>query len=102
MLEEKMERLDYLYNMLEKEEPSLLGFDQIYMINLERRPDRRFKMRGCFEELGIKYKYVPAVDGKLVDSKFVACQICQINFETLLCKLGWSDTANKISYLPEN
>ena len=64
MLEEKMERLDYLYNMLEKEEPSLLGFEQIYMINLERRPDRRFKMRGCFEELGIKYKYVPAVDGK--------------------------------------
>ena len=78
-----MERLDYLYNMLEKVEPSLLGFDQIYMINLERRPDRRFKMRGCFEELGIQYKYVPAVDGKWVDSKFVAYQIDQINFETL-------------------
>ena len=64
MLEEKMKRLDSLWNMLEKQEPSLLGFDQIYMINLDRRPDRRFKMISCFEELGIKFKWVPAVDGK--------------------------------------
>ncbi len=63
-LEEKMKRVDYLWNMLEKKEPSLLGFDQIYMINLERRPDRRSKMFDCLEELGMKFKWVPAVDGK--------------------------------------
>ena len=61
---EKMEYLEYLHSMLEKQEPNLMGFDQIYMVNLERRPDRHFKMVSCFEELGIKFKWVPAVDGR--------------------------------------
>ena len=37
---------------------------QVYMINLKRRPDRYDKMVRCFEELGIDFKYVEAVDGK--------------------------------------
>lgn len=37
---------------------------QVYMINLKRRPDRRKKMEECFEEIGIDYQYVEAVDGK--------------------------------------
>ncbi|KAK7094496.1 procollagen galactosyltransferase 1-like [Littorina saxatilis] len=41
-----------------------LGFDQVYMINLERRPDRRERMVNAFEILGIDAKLVPAVDGK--------------------------------------
>lgn len=36
------------------------------MINLERRPDRRIMMEKALGELGIEYKYVPAVDGKYV------------------------------------
>lgn len=41
-----------------------LGFDQVYMINLERRPDRRERMVNAFDILGIDAKLVPAVDGK--------------------------------------
>jgi collagen beta-1,O-galactosyltransferase len=40
--------------------------DNVYMINLERRPDRRTKMDTCLNELGIKYQWVKAVDGKKV------------------------------------
>ena len=43
-----------------------LGVDEVYMINLERRPDRRLKMDACFAELGVDYKWVKAVDGKKV------------------------------------
>lgn len=43
---------------------SKLGFDQIYLVNLKRRPDRLKRMQACFEELGIDYKLIEAVDGK--------------------------------------
>ncbi|ELU06820.1 hypothetical protein CAPTEDRAFT_153006 [Capitella teleta] len=45
---------------------SKLGFDQIYVINLERRPDRRVKMEQCLQELGVDHKMVNAVDGKKI------------------------------------
>ncbi|XP_065300447.1 glycosyltransferase 25 family member-like isoform X6 [Dermacentor albipictus] len=41
-----------------------LGFDQVYLINLERRPERRKRMEYCFEELGVAFKFIAAVDGK--------------------------------------
>ena len=41
-----------------------LGVDNVYLINLERRHDRREKMEACFKVLGIKYQLMPAVDGK--------------------------------------
>ena len=41
-----------------------LGVDNIYLINLERREDRKRKMDNCFDELGIKYEWIKAVDGK--------------------------------------
>lgn len=40
------------------------GFDQIYLINLERRPDRLRKMNYALRELGIDAKLISAVDGK--------------------------------------
>lgn len=39
-------------------------FDNIFMINLKRRPDRRKRMNQCFDELGLKVQTVDAVDGK--------------------------------------
>eukprot|EP00794_Sanderia_malayensis_P015863 gene15863-17461_t len=41
-----------------------LGFDEIYMINLARRPDRRKKMLMSFEELGFLANEQDAVDGR--------------------------------------
>ncbi len=34
-----------------RREKDLLGVDQVYLINLERRKDRRDKMEFCFDEL---------------------------------------------------
>ncbi|XP_031561834.1 procollagen galactosyltransferase 2-like isoform X2 [Actinia tenebrosa] len=40
-----------------------LGLDEIYMINLKRRPLRRRRMLASLKELGIDVKLVDAVDG---------------------------------------
>ncbi|KAM7543262.1 hypothetical protein Aperf_G00000013533 [Anoplocephala perfoliata] len=53
-----------LERFIEVPEPSLLGFDQIYLINLERRPDRLRKMNYALREQGIKAKLIRATDGK--------------------------------------
>jgi len=41
-----------------------LGFDEVYMINLLRRPERRLKMMSSFNELGIQVRTLDAVDGR--------------------------------------
>lgn len=45
-------------------EPDTLGFDEIYIINLERRPERRLRMERSLRELGIAAKFIGAVDGR--------------------------------------
>ena len=50
----------------------LLGSDQVYLINLDRRPDRLSNMESIFKELQIKFTKIPAVDGKLdVNEKYL-------------------------------
>ena len=44
-------------------EQDTMGFDNIYMINLHRRPERRKRMLNCFKELGIHATILNAVDG---------------------------------------
>ncbi|XP_054290734.1 glycosyltransferase 25 family member-like [Macrosteles quadrilineatus] len=41
-----------------------LGLDEVFMINLVRRPERRHRMEHCFAELGLRVTVVDAVDGK--------------------------------------
>ncbi|KAJ8964651.1 hypothetical protein NQ317_012321, partial [Molorchus minor] len=45
-------------------EKDTLGFDRIFMINLERRPERRRRMHACFDEIGMDVTSVEAVDGR--------------------------------------
>lgn len=48
-----------------------LTLNKIFMINLERRPERRAKMNQSFDALGLDVEYVPAVDGReLNDDEF--------------------------------
>ncbi|ESO04768.1 hypothetical protein HELRODRAFT_111764 [Helobdella robusta] len=51
--------------------PDKLGFDEIFMINLVRRPERRDKMIRCFKELGINATIFDAVDGKQLNDSFL-------------------------------
>ncbi|XP_055379043.1 glycosyltransferase 25 family member [Condylostylus longicornis] len=48
-----------------------LSLDHIYMINLERRPERRSKMELLFKELGLDVEYFPAMDGKKLNVDIV-------------------------------
>jgi len=43
---------------------SIKGIDCIYLINLERRPDRLERVDKILKKYGIEYTLVPAVDGK--------------------------------------
>lgn len=40
------------------------GCDEIYMINLERRQERRFLMELSFKELGMSVQHFSAIDGR--------------------------------------
>ncbi|KZC04706.1 PREDICTED: glycosyltransferase 25 family member [Dufourea novaeangliae] len=44
-----------------------LGVDNVYMINLLRRPERRSRMHRLFKELGIRAQTVDAVDGRTLN-----------------------------------
>ena len=43
---------------------STLGFNEIFLINLKRRSERRVRMGYSLGELGIRHKLINAVDGK--------------------------------------
>ncbi|XP_068096230.1 procollagen galactosyltransferase 2 isoform X2 [Hyperolius riggenbachi] len=48
--------------------PDKMGFDEIYMINLKRRQDRRVRMLRSLHELQIQVKIFDAVDGKALNA----------------------------------
>lgn len=47
------------------------GFDQIYLISLARRPERRERMYHSFDELGFSVKLFEAVDGKKLNESYL-------------------------------
>lgn len=51
--------------------PEKLGFDEIYLINLKRRPLRRRRMLASLKEMGISVKLLDAVDGKSLTDRQV-------------------------------
>lgn len=59
------------YDMIPKIEKTKLGFDEIYVINLERRPDRRERIESALDDLGIIYKTMKAIDGRLIDEEYL-------------------------------
>lgn len=54
-----------------KKRTSKIGFDQIYIINLERREDRRKRMEQTLDELNLSYNMTKAVDGKKIDENYL-------------------------------
>ncbi|KAI9587920.1 glycosyltransferase 25 family member [Glossina fuscipes] len=65
--EEIKEVDDYLKKYEPRVEKDTMSLDHIYLINLERRPERRKKMLKLFEILGLEVEYFPAIDGKKLD-----------------------------------
>uniref|UniRef100_A0A915APJ8 Glycosyltransferase 25 family member n=1 Tax=Parascaris univalens TaxID=6257 RepID=A0A915APJ8_PARUN len=55
--------------------PSLFNVDSIYLINLERRQERRQKMSEIFKIMGIDYKLWRATDGNLLENEEFAADV---------------------------
>ncbi|XP_077134903.1 procollagen galactosyltransferase 2 [Ranitomeya variabilis] len=60
-------------------QPDKLGFDEVFMINLKRRQDRRVRMLRSLYELQIQAKTFDAVDGKALNES----QIKTLNIDVL-------------------
>lgn len=58
-------------NLIFKAKKTKLGFDEIYIINLERRKDRRERIESTLDDLGISYKFVKAVDGRTINEEYL-------------------------------
>uniref|UniRef100_A0AAQ4PWL2 procollagen galactosyltransferase n=1 Tax=Gasterosteus aculeatus aculeatus TaxID=481459 RepID=A0AAQ4PWL2_GASAC len=52
------------YIRVPRKQPDKLGFDEVFMINLQRRTDRRERMMRALYHQGIECKVIAAVDGK--------------------------------------
>lgn len=53
-------------------EKSKLGLDEIYVVNLVRRPDRRERLQSTFDILNISARFFDAIDGKYtIDQKYL-------------------------------
>jgi len=48
-----------------------VGLDEIYMINLDRRPDRKQRMDYNFHHLGLDYRHFAAVDGRVLGPEYL-------------------------------
>ncbi|CAK5110729.1 unnamed protein product [Meloidogyne enterolobii] len=67
----------FLYpSRLNSEHASLFGFDQIYLINLARRPERLNKMAQILRLVGMKFERFEAVDGQNLTKR----QLDSLNF----------------------
>ncbi|XP_005540276.2 procollagen galactosyltransferase 2 isoform X1 [Macaca fascicularis] len=67
------------YVSLAPKYPDKMGFDEIFMINLKRRKDRRDRMLRTLYEQEIEVKIVEAVDGKALNTS----QLKALNIEML-------------------
>ncbi|KAG8006635.1 Procollagen galactosyltransferase 1, partial [Nibea albiflora] len=55
------------YIQVPRKQPDKLGFDEVFMINLQRRADRRERMLRTLYEQEIACKVIAAVDGKAMN-----------------------------------
>lgn len=53
-------------------ETTKLSFSEVYMINLNRRTERRVKMEATLKELGLGFTHLEAVDGKTLTDEVLA------------------------------
>ncbi|XP_077002356.1 inactive glycosyltransferase 25 family member 3 isoform X3 [Tamandua tetradactyla] len=51
--------------------PSKMGFDEVFVISLSRRPDRRERMLNSLWEMEISGQVVDAVDGRMLNSSVI-------------------------------
>ena len=61
-----------------KKRRTKLGFDQIYVINLERRPDRKSRIESALDDLNISFKTAKATDSRAITDAYLKSLNIQI------------------------
>eukprot|EP00727_Mastigamoeba_balamuthi_P004645 m51a1_g14179 hypothetical protein (312) ;mRNA; f:50712-51835 len=59
---------------------ALPGVDHVYVVGLERRPDRRSRMGVLMGFLGIPYEYVLATDGRVVERLIAQGKLSELDY----------------------
>lgn len=54
-----------------KKRKTKLGFDKIYVINLERRPERKARIESAMNDLNLSYKIFNAIDNRNIDEDYL-------------------------------
>lgn len=54
-----------------KKRKTKLGFNQIYIVNLERRPDRRDRIEAALDDLNISFNMTKAIDSQLLTEDYL-------------------------------
>lgn len=68
---EPLRMSEYALKDFPKKTKTKLGFDQIYVINLERRPDRLNRIQSTLEDLNLDFKVFKAIDGKSINEDYI-------------------------------
>ena len=61
----------YLEESSTKRRRTKHGFNQIFVINLERRPDRKDRIESALNDLNLAFKTVKAVDARSIDKEYI-------------------------------
>ena len=61
----------HLEETSKKKRRTKLGFSEIYVINLERRPDRKNRAEAALNELNLAHKFVKAVDARHLTEEII-------------------------------
>lgn len=59
------------YETFSDKQKTRFGFDEVYVINLQRRQDRRERIEATLEEMGVDFRVFEAVDGSKIDEEFI-------------------------------
>lgn len=62
---------EFLDKALSKRRKTKLGFDQIYVVNLERRKDRRERIESALNDLNLSFNMTKAVDSKVLNEDYL-------------------------------
>jgi len=62
---------EFVEPSLKKKRKTKLSFNQISVINLERRPDRRMRIEAAMDDLNIASKIFKAVDSRKIDEEYL-------------------------------
>ena len=66
-----LKKTEFLDKAFSKKRKTKLGFDQIYVINLARRTDRRERIESALNDLNLSFNMTQAVDSRSLNEDYL-------------------------------